>query len=114
MLELCGIIAERGGRLAAAGIVGILQKIGRAGSKNNGTPVPNKVTAVAIDGGLYEHYAQYRAHMHAAIVELLGENAAQSVVIELSKDGSGVGTALLAASHSQHAKWHKQAESLTN
>jgi hexokinase len=75
--------------LAAAGIVGILQKIGRPGSKNNGTPVPNKVTAVAIDGGLYEHYAQYRAHMHAAIVELLGENAAQSVVIELSKDGSG-------------------------
>ncbi|CAK9871045.1 unnamed protein product [Sphagnum jensenii] len=112
--ELCGIIVERGGRLAAAGIVGILQKIGRAGSRNNGTPVPNKVTAVAIDGGLYEHYAQYQAHMHAAIVELLGENAAQSVVIELSKDGSGIGTALLAASHSQHAKRHKQAESLTN
>jgi hexokinase len=65
------------GQLVVVGIVGILQKIGRARSRNNGTHVPNEVTMVAIDGGLYEHYVQYWAHMHIAIMELLGENVVQ-------------------------------------
>jgi hypothetical protein len=47
------------GQLVVVSIIGILQKIGRTRSGNNGTLVPNKVTMVAIDGGLYEHYFQY-------------------------------------------------------
>lgn len=47
------------GQLFVVGIVGILQKIGRARSRNNGTPIPNEVTMVATDGDLYEHYVQY-------------------------------------------------------
>ncbi|CAK9222604.1 unnamed protein product [Sphagnum troendelagicum] len=103
--DVCDILAERGARLAAAGIVGILKKIGRDGSTTNGSQGlknSNGKTVVAMDGGLYEHYAQFRAYMQAAIEEMLSETAAKSVVLELSKDGSGIGTALLAASHSQY------------
>ncbi len=105
--DICDIIAERGARLAAAGIVGILKKIGRdhgATTTTNGSYLASRrsKTVVAMDGGLYEHYTQYQVYMRAAIDEMLSETAAQSVVIELSKDGSGIGTALLAASHSQY------------
>jgi hexokinase len=103
--DVCDILAERGARLAAAGIVGILKKIGRDGSTTNGSQGlknSNGKTVVAMDGGLYEHYAQFRSYMQAAIEEMLSDTAAKSVVLELSKDGSGIGTALLAASHSQY------------
>ncbi|XP_024517345.1 hexokinase-7 [Selaginella moellendorffii] len=89
--DVCEITAARGARLVAAGIVGIVRKIG--GRK--------KKICIAIDGSLYEHYTKFRAKLHEALVELLGQEAAAKVVIELSKDGSGLGAALLAASHSK-------------
>jgi hexokinase len=36
-------------------------------------------------------------------VELLGEEAGRSVAVKLTKDGSGLGAALIAAAHSQYA-----------
>jgi hexokinase len=59
-------------------------------------------TVVAMDGGLYEHYGKFRNYMQEAVVELLGE-ASKNVFIELSKDGSGIGAALLAASYAEYA-----------
>eukprot|EP00249_Psilotum_nudum_P012957 c24071_g1_i1 orf=202-1707(+) len=106
IVEICHIVAERGARLAAAGIVGILKKIGRDGSmagvraKSNATK--RRKTVVAIDGGLYEYYPKFRQYLHEAVAELLGEEFAPNVVIELLKDGSGIGAALLAASHSKY------------
>ncbi|CAM6098379.1 unnamed protein product [Calypogeia fissa] len=103
---ICEIVCERGGRLAGAGVVGLLKKIGRDHSgmsthnKKNVSSRPRR-TVVAMDGGLYEHYAKYREYLQDAVTELLGETAAKNVIIELSKDGSGIGAALLAASHSQ-------------
>lgn len=47
-------------------------------------------------------------------MELLGENATQSVVIEFSKGRLSISTTLLTTSHFQHTKWHKQVKSLTN
>lgn len=94
--------------MAGAGVVGLLKKIGRdhlgVGTFNqkNVTSRPRR-TVVAMDGGLYEHYAKYREYLQDAVTELLGEAAAKNVIIELSKDGSGIGAALLAASHS-HAQ----------
>ncbi len=121
--EVCDTVAERGARLAAAGIVGILKKIGRDGTHSKwkvaseqnhvngceevGSPVASESgkTVVAVDGGLYERYSKFRAYMQAAVVELLGD-ASKDVVVELSKDGSGIGAALLAASVSQNGrKW---------
>lgn len=102
--DVCDIVGERGARLAAAGLYGVLQKIGRAGPAKNGTAVPDKKkTVVAMDGGLYEHHDLYRKYMEDALKELVGPDAAYEVILRLQNDGSGIGAALLAASHSQYS-----------
>ncbi|KAI5079288.1 hypothetical protein GOP47_0004767 [Adiantum capillus-veneris] len=102
VVDICSIVAKRAARLAGAGIVGILKKIGRDGTKQDSSATQNKRTVVAMDGGLYEHYPWFRAELKAAVAELLGSEVAKNVVIELSKDGSGIGAALLAAAHSRY------------
>ncbi|THF98571.1 hypothetical protein TEA_020114 [Camellia sinensis var. sinensis] len=97
VLEVCDTIVKRGGRLAGAGIVGILQKM--ADSKGL---VSGKRTVVAMDGGLYEHYPQYRIYLQDAVTELLGSEISNNIVIEHTKDGSGIGAALLAATNSKY------------
>lgn len=95
-VEICDMIAKRGGRLAGAGIVGILEKM-EAESKG---AVFGKKTVVAMDGGLYEHYPQYRRYLQDGVSELLGEELSKNIVVQHSKDGSGIGAALLAAANS--------------
>ncbi|RZR96433.1 hypothetical protein BHM03_00025450 [Ensete ventricosum] len=100
VVQACDIIAKRGARLAAAGIVGILKKIGRDAAAKDGGDTPR--TVVAIDGGLYEHYNIFSECLRSTLKEMLGEEASASVVIKLANDGSSIGAALLAASHSQY------------
>ncbi|CAI0435739.1 unnamed protein product [Linum tenue] len=97
-LEVCDAIVKRGGRLAGAGIVGILQKM----DQDSKGSIYGKRTVVAMDGGLYEHYPQYRGYMQRAVEELLGSEISRNIVIEHSKDGSGIGAALLAATNSKY------------
>ncbi|CAA3023712.1 hexokinase-1 [Olea europaea subsp. europaea] len=96
VVDLCNIVATRGARLAAAGVLGILKKMGRDTLRDGG---PQR-TVIAMDGGLYEHYTEYRTCLENTLRELLGEETASSIVVEHSNDGSGIGAALLAASHS--------------
>ncbi|KAK3424909.1 hypothetical protein EUGRSUZ_F01647 [Eucalyptus grandis] len=98
VVEVCDTIAKRGGRLAGAGIVGILQKM----EEDSKGLIFGKRTVVAMDGGLYENYSKYRGYMHGAVTELLGIELSRNVVIEHSKDGSGIGAALLAAANSNY------------
>ncbi|XP_056844042.1 hexokinase-1-like [Raphanus sativus] len=98
VISLCNIIATRGARLSAAGIYGILKKIGRDASKDGET----QESVIAMDGGLFEHYTQFSECMESSLKELLGEEASESVEVIHSNDGSGVGAALLAASLSQY------------
>uniref|UniRef100_N1QQB7 Phosphotransferase n=1 Tax=Aegilops tauschii TaxID=37682 RepID=N1QQB7_AEGTA len=58
---------------------------------------------VAMDGGLYENYPQYRLYMVEAMAELLGPWDMEHIVVEYTKDGSGIGAALLAAANSKYA-----------
>lgn len=95
MVELCNIIATRGARLAAAGILGVLKKLGKDNAKETG-----EKTVIAMDGGLYEHYTEYRKCLENTVGELLGDDTQSSIVFEHYNDGSGIGAALLAASHS--------------
>ncbi|KAE8651344.1 hexokinase-2, chloroplastic [Cucumis sativus] len=95
VVEVCDTIAKRGGRLAGAGIVGILKKIEDFEEVKAG-----KRRVVAMDGGLYENYPQYRKYLKEGVTELLGTELAKNVAIEHTKDGSGIGAALLAASNS--------------
>lgn len=98
MWEVCDTIAKRGGRLAGAGIVGILQKM----EEDSKGVIYGKRTVVAMDGGLYEHYPHYRKYLQDAVNELLGSEVSKNIVIEHSKDGSGIGAALLAATNSKY------------
>ncbi|KAI8553740.1 hypothetical protein RHMOL_Rhmol05G0039800 [Rhododendron molle] len=97
IVELCEIISIRGARLAAAGILGVLKKLGRDTVKEG----EKQSSVIALDGGLYEHYTKFSNALESTLKELLGE-ASDSIVLTHSNDGSGVGAALLAASHSQY------------
>ncbi|KAJ9183898.1 hypothetical protein P3X46_007697 [Hevea brasiliensis] len=98
IVELCDIVATRGARLSAAGILGILKKLGRDTLRDG----EKQKSVIALDGGLFEHYTKFRTSMESTLKELLGEEVSESIVIEHSNDGSGIGAALLAASHSQY------------
>uniref|UniRef100_A0ACD5VH75 Uncharacterized protein n=1 Tax=Avena sativa TaxID=4498 RepID=A0ACD5VH75_AVESA len=96
VVEIIDIIARRAARLAAAGLAGILKKLGRDGS------IEKHRSVIAIDGGLFEHYAKFRKCLETTLSELLGEELSKSVVIKHADDGPGIGAALIAASHSQN------------
>ncbi|KAJ9537543.1 hypothetical protein OSB04_030276 [Centaurea solstitialis] len=95
VVKVCNIIATRGARLAAAGVLGILKKLGRDTEE---TPE----TVIAMDGGLYEHYTEYSKCMEKTLHELVGDELSKRIKLIHSNDGSGIGAALLAASHSQY------------
>ncbi|KAL9341240.1 hypothetical protein Peur_067459 [Populus x canadensis] len=88
--EVCDIVAERGARLAGAGIVGIIKKLGR---------IESRKSVVTVEGGLYEHYRVFRNYLHSSVWEMLGSDHSDNVVIEHSHGGSGAGagTVFLAA-----------------
>jgi hexokinase len=96
-VDVCEVVARRGARLAAAGIHGILKKLGQV------TDRPDKRrTVIAVDGGVYKYYTFFGQCMESTLREMLGEEVLSSVVIKPVDDGSGIGAALLAASYSQH------------
>ncbi|GAB2277051.1 Hexokinase-3 [Dionaea muscipula] len=115
IVHVCDIITRRAARLAAAGIVGILKKIGRDGSggvagggRVKGGPsgsgaIIMRRSVVAIEGGLYTGYTFFREYLNEAVAEILGEEFAPYVTLQVTEDGSGIGAALLAASQSSVA-----------
>ncbi|ESW28980.1 hypothetical protein PHAVU_002G034000 [Phaseolus vulgaris] len=105
VVKVCDVVTRRAGRLAAAGIVGILKKIGRDGSGGitggrSRSDTKMKRTVVAIEGGLYSKYTLFREYLREALDEILGEDIAKHVVLKVTEDGSGIGAAFLAASYS--------------
>lgn len=100
VVQVCDAIVKRGGRLAGAGIVGILEKM----EQDSKGVVFGKRTVVAMDGGLYQHFPQYRSYVKDAVDELLGFQISKNIVIEHRKDGSGIGAALLAATNSKYGQ----------
>ncbi|KAL6845068.1 hypothetical protein ACP4OV_024563 [Aristida adscensionis] len=96
VVDVCEIVAKRGAQLAAAGIYGILKKLGRDTARPN-----EQRTVIAVDGGVYKYYTFFVQCMESTLRDMLGEEVASSVVIKLVEDGSGIGAALLAASYSQ-------------
>ncbi|CAL5197841.1 unnamed protein product [Lathyrus oleraceus] len=86
--EVCDIVSERGARLAGAGILSIIKKLGR---------IENRKSAVTVEGGLYEHYRIFRNYLHSSVWEMLGDDLSDNVIIEHSHGGSGTGALFLAA-----------------
>lgn len=44
----------------------------------------------------------FREYLHEGLIEILGEDIAKHVILKATEDGSGIGAALLAASHSSN------------
>ncbi|XP_075520141.1 hexokinase-3-like [Primulina tabacum] len=107
VVKLCDIVTCRAARLVAAGIVGILKKIGRDGSGGISSAKTRqykmKRTVVAVEGGLYTNYMMFREYLNEAMEQILGEHIAPHVIIKVTENGSGIGAALLAASHTSSA-----------
>lgn len=108
IVKICDVVTRRAARLAAAGIVGILKKIGRDGSGGissgrSRSDIRMRRTVVAIEGGLYSSYTLFREYLHEALTDILGDDIAQHVILMVTEDGSGIGAALLAASHSSYS-----------
>ncbi|KAL0371081.1 UNVERIFIED_CONTAM: Hexokinase-3 [Sesamum angustifolium] len=107
VVKVCDVVTRRAARLAAAGIVGILKKIGRdgnggiaGGKTKSGSRIKMRRTVVAVEGGLYTNYTMFREYLNEAMGQILGEDVAPYVILKVTNDGSGIGAALLAASHS--------------
>ncbi|KAF5202012.1 Hexokinase-1 [Thalictrum thalictroides] len=90
--DVCDIVVERGARLAGAGILGILKKLERIDTTQK--------SVVTVEGGLYQHYRLFRNYMHSGIWEMLGNEFSDSLTIQNSSGGSGIGAVFLAASQS--------------
>jgi hexokinase len=82
--RVCELVGIRAARLSAAAVAGVVMKMNRL----NGC-------TVAIDGSVFEHYPHFKNRMMDALRELFGMSA-DSIKLELARDGSGVGAALIA------------------
>ncbi|MQM00700.1 hypothetical protein Taro_033442 [Colocasia esculenta] len=92
VVRVCDIVTRRAARLAAAGIVGILKKMGRDGSggaPTGRTKSKTRRSVVAVEGGLYAGYTLFREYLNEAIREILGEQVSRNVVLRITEDGSG-------------------------
>lgn len=101
---VCSLVAARSARLLAAAVASLLQLVEDAGESVSGVPRGGRV-AVAVDGGVFEHYAKYRSTCRAALAEALGvplRKVDSRVALRRVRDASSLGAAFLAAAADHH------------
>ena len=84
---LCRMVSERAARISAAVMAAVITKM---------DPKLKKRHSVAIDGSLYEKHPGFSGSMKKALSEIF-KNKSRRIKIELAKDGSARGAAILAA-----------------
>ncbi|EFN50437.1 hypothetical protein CHLNCDRAFT_144017 [Chlorella variabilis] len=70
------------------------------GGGGGGEAAPPHVV-VAVDGSVFAKYSKYRERLRAALEDVCGKAAADSVELQLAQDGSVLGAAYLAAAAAQ-------------
>ncbi|KAI8994717.1 hexokinase-domain-containing protein [Pilobolus umbonatus] len=83
---LCHAVGRRAARLGVVCIIGCMLHTKRVGTN----------CIIAIDGSLFEYYPDFDKNMSDALAEVLGEDARSKVSFDLTKDGSGLGAAIIA------------------
>ncbi|XP_056699089.1 hexokinase-1-like isoform X2 [Spinacia oleracea] len=95
VVKICDIVATRSGRLGAAAIMAILKRLRKDTTKNGESVV------VAVDGSLFETYKQLNSCLQKTLSEeLVDEQVSKMLLLKHFKDASGIGAAVVAASHS--------------
>ncbi|MBC8525781.1 MAG: hexokinase [Candidatus Cloacimonetes bacterium] len=90
--KLCKIVSQRSAKIAAAAISAVITWI---------DPELHKEHTVGIDGSLYEKFPGYDDVMKGVFSELFRKKASK-INLELTKDGSGKGAAIIASIVSTH------------
>ena len=103
MIDIFKLVLNRSADLAAAMLLGVLQKIGvfeeKAGTNEfmlNEKYKYNPV-CVGVDGGLFLNMPQYPQRIRQKMVDMVGEKIVNWINIVHSEDGSGRGAALCVA-----------------
>ncbi len=89
--KVCGMVSTRSAQISAAAIAAVILWMDPKVKKNH---------TVAIDGSLFEKWPEYRGHIRSSLREILKEKAAK-VSLALTKNGSGKGAAIVAATSSR-------------
>ncbi|KAK8861266.1 hypothetical protein IAR55_002085 [Kwoniella newhampshirensis] len=84
--KLAILIGTRAARLSACGIAAIASKKGYL----------EEGCAVGADGSLYNKYPNFADRVHTALTDIFGEKG-KNIVTHHAEDGSGVGSAIIAA-----------------
>lgn len=101
---VCSLVAARSARVLAAAVASLLQLVEDAGEAVSGVPAGGRVD-VAVDGGVFEHYAKYRETCRAGLAEALGvplSKVDRRVVLRMVRDASTLGAVFLAAAADHH------------
>ena len=85
--EICRIVSTRSAKLAGAAIAAVVAWMD-ANLESYHT--------IAIDGSLFEKYPDFKDHMTDILHDLFGDPGAR-IKLELAKDGSGIGAAIIGA-----------------
>jgi len=85
--KLCQIVSTRSARIAGAAIAAVVTWMDATVEHDH---------IIAIDGTLFEKYPGYRDHLLEILRELFGKRATR-IKLELVKDGSGMGSAVIGA-----------------
>ncbi|KAG0331836.1 glucokinase [Podila humilis] len=91
--ELIHTIGKRSAKMTAAACTALLQKA-NGGSVN--LDDDKEVTTIGVDGSVFEKYPHFSRKMMDALTEILGQDRASRVRLELARDGGCVGAALVA------------------
>ncbi|KAI9279775.1 hexokinase-domain-containing protein [Sporodiniella umbellata] len=84
--KICHAVGTRSARIAACHIAGVMTQTKKLGEE----------CVIAIDGSLFEFYPDFEKNMGSALTEILGEQARSKITLELARDGSGLGAAIIA------------------
>lgn len=87
--QICSLVANRSARLCAAAIVAVVQKCPHVSSSEE--------KVVAVDGSLFVKYKMYQERVRLALSDLLGDQAASKIRLQVVDGGSAAGAAYLAA-----------------
>jgi len=85
--RICKIVSRRGARISAAAMISVVTKM---------DPTLSKKHTIAIDGSVYEKHPGFSGNIKAAIKEVL-KRKSKNIKLNLIKDASGKGAALIAA-----------------
>ncbi len=85
--RICQLISNRGARISAAVLAAVITRI---------DPYLSQKHTIAIDGSLYEKHPGFSMNMRAALRQVFAKKASR-VRMVLTKDGSGIGAAIIAA-----------------